>query len=165
MDAPRVFTASRLTSGNLIFPTRIEVTPERLDDPDRLHGKHRPEPRRRSYEGRRDRAARPDPLLPGRPRQLNDPPVRPVRLSPRERPRPAPAAACARPQIRGGAMLKEFKEFAMKGNVLDMAIGVIMGGAFGKIVSSLVGDVLMPPIGKAMGNLDFSSLFFSLDGK
>ncbi|HUC44107.1 MAG TPA: large conductance mechanosensitive channel protein MscL, partial [Candidatus Sulfotelmatobacter sp.] len=62
-------------------------------------------------------------------------------------------------------MLKEFKEFAMKGNVLDMAIGVIMGGAFGKIVSSLVGDVLMPPIGKAMGNLDFSSLFFSLDGK
>ena len=62
-------------------------------------------------------------------------------------------------------MLKEFKEFAMKGNVLDMAIGVIIGGAFGKIVSSLVGDVLMPPIGKLMGNLDFSSLFLALDGK
>ena len=52
-------------------------------------------------------------------------------------------------------MLKEFKEFAMKGNVLDMAIGVIIGGAFGKIVSSLVGDVLMPPIGLLMGKVDF----------
>ena len=62
-------------------------------------------------------------------------------------------------------MLKEFKEFAMKGNVLDMAIGVIIGGAFGKIVSSLVGDILMPPIGKLLGNLDFSSLFLALDGK
>ena len=62
-------------------------------------------------------------------------------------------------------MLKEFKEFAMKGNVLDMAIGVIIGGAFGKIVTSLVGDILMPPIGKLMGNLDFSSLFIALDGK
>ena len=62
-------------------------------------------------------------------------------------------------------MLKEFKEFAMKGNVLDMAIGVIIGAAFGKIVSSLVGDILMPPIGKLMGNLDFSSLFVALDGK
>ncbi|HZN54633.1 MAG TPA: large conductance mechanosensitive channel protein MscL [Candidatus Polarisedimenticolaceae bacterium] len=62
-------------------------------------------------------------------------------------------------------MLKEFKEFAMKGNVLDMAIGVIIGAGFGKIVSSLVGDILMPPIGKLMGNLDFSSLFVALDGK
>jgi len=54
-------------------------------------------------------------------------------------------------------MLKEFKDFAMKGNVLDMAIGVIIGGAFGKIVSSLVSDVLMPPIGLLMGKVDFSA--------
>ncbi len=59
-------------------------------------------------------------------------------------------------------MLKEFKQFAMKGNVLDMAIGVIIGGAFGKIVSSLVSDVLMPPIGLLMGKVDFSSLFIDL---
>ena len=59
-------------------------------------------------------------------------------------------------------MLKEFKEFAMKGNVLDMAIGVIIGGAFGKIVSSLVSDVLMPPLGLLMGKVDFSSLFVDL---
>ena len=61
--------------------------------------------------------------------------------------------------------LKEFKEFAMKGNVLDMAIGIIIGAAFGKIVSSLVSDVLMPPIGRLMGNLDFSNLFIALNGK
>jgi len=61
-------------------------------------------------------------------------------------------------------MLKEFKEFAMKGNVLDMAIGVIIGGAFGKIVSSLVSDVLMPPIGLLVGKVDFSSLFLNLSG-
>ena len=61
-------------------------------------------------------------------------------------------------------MLKEFKDFAMKGNVLDMAIGVIMGGAFGKIVSSLVSDVLMPPIGLLLGGVDFSSLFLNLTG-
>jgi large conductance mechanosensitive channel len=61
-------------------------------------------------------------------------------------------------------MLKEFKEFAMKGNVLDMAIGVIIGGAFGKIVSSLVSDVLMPPIGLLTGGVDFSSLFLNLSG-
>ncbi|MEI8014724.1 MAG: large conductance mechanosensitive channel protein MscL [Nitrospiraceae bacterium] len=61
-------------------------------------------------------------------------------------------------------MLKEFKEFAMKGNVLDMAIGVIIGGAFGKIVSSLVSDVLMPPLGLLMGKVDFSSLFINLSG-
>jgi large conductance mechanosensitive channel len=59
-------------------------------------------------------------------------------------------------------MLKEFREFAMKGNVVDMAIGVIIGGAFGKIVSSLVSDVLMPPIGLMMGKVDFSSLFLNL---
>lgn len=61
-------------------------------------------------------------------------------------------------------MLKEFKEFAMKGNVVDMAIGVIIGGAFGKIVSSMVSDVLMPPLGLLMGKVDFSSLFINLSG-
>jgi large conductance mechanosensitive channel len=60
------------------------------------------------------------------------------------------------------SMMTEFKEFAMKGNVLDMAVGVIIGGAFGKIVSSLVSDVLMPPIGLLMGQVDFSSLFIPL---
>jgi large conductance mechanosensitive channel len=61
-------------------------------------------------------------------------------------------------------MLKEFKEFAMKGNMVDMAIGIIIGAAFGKIVSSLVSDVLMPPIGKMTGGVDFSNLFYSLTG-
>ena len=61
-------------------------------------------------------------------------------------------------------MWKEFKEFAIKGNVIDMAIGVIIGAAFGKIVSSLLSDVLMPPIGLLMGRVDFSSLFISLNG-
>lgn len=61
-------------------------------------------------------------------------------------------------------MLKEFRDFAMKGNVLDMAIGVIIGGAFGKIVSSLVSDVLMPPLGLLIGHVDFSSLFVNLSG-
>jgi large conductance mechanosensitive channel len=59
-------------------------------------------------------------------------------------------------------MLKEFKEFAMKGNVLDMAIGVIMGGAFGKIVDSLVSEVIMPPIGLLLGGLNFKDLFYNL---
>ncbi len=59
-------------------------------------------------------------------------------------------------------MIKEFKEFAMRGNVLDLAIGVIIGGAFGKIVSSFVSDILMPPIGLLMGSVDFSSLFINL---
>ncbi|MFH1477971.1 MAG: large-conductance mechanosensitive channel protein MscL [Verrucomicrobiota bacterium] len=58
--------------------------------------------------------------------------------------------------------VKEFKQFAMKGNVMDMAIGIIIGAAFGKIVSSLVADILMPPIGKMMGNVDFSNLFIVL---
>ncbi len=62
-------------------------------------------------------------------------------------------------------MWKEFREFAVKGNVIDMAIGVIIGGAFGKIVSSLLADVLMPPIGLLMGKVDFSSLFISLNGQ
>jgi large conductance mechanosensitive channel len=59
-------------------------------------------------------------------------------------------------------MLKEFKEFAMRGNVVDMAVGIIIGAAFGKIVSSLVKDIVMPPIGKLMGNVDFSDLFINL---
>jgi len=59
-------------------------------------------------------------------------------------------------------MLKEFKEFAMKGNVVDMAVGIIIGVAFGKIVSSLVADVLMPPIGYLLGNVDFSGMAYTL---
>lgn len=55
-------------------------------------------------------------------------------------------------------MMSEFKSFAMRGNVMDMAVGIIIGGAFGKIVSSFVGDVLMPPIGMAMGGVDFADL-------
>ena len=62
-------------------------------------------------------------------------------------------------------MLKEFKEFAMKGNVLDMAVGIIIGAAFGKIVSSFVADVIMPPIGLLLGKTDFSELFINLSGK
>ena len=62
-------------------------------------------------------------------------------------------------------MLKEFKEFALRGNVLDMAIGIIIGAAFGKIITSLVNDVLMPPIGLAIGKIDFSSLFINLSGQ
>lgn len=59
-------------------------------------------------------------------------------------------------------MLKEFKEFALRGNVLDMAVGIIIGAAFGRIVSSFVKDVVMPPIGKLLGNVDFSNLFVNL---
>jgi large conductance mechanosensitive channel len=59
-------------------------------------------------------------------------------------------------------MMQEFKEFAVKGNVIDLAVGVIIGGAFGKIVSSLVEDVIMPIVGAVIGNLDFSSLFIVL---
>ena len=59
-------------------------------------------------------------------------------------------------------MLKEFKEFAMRGNVLDLAVGIIIGGAFGTIVKSLVDDVIMPPIGLALGNVDFADLFLLL---
>lgn len=61
--------------------------------------------------------------------------------------------------------LEEFKNFAMRGNVVDMAVGVIIGGAFGKIVTSLVNDILMPPIGRALGNVDFAGLFVSLTGQ
>lgn len=63
-------------------------------------------------------------------------------------------------------MLKEFKEFAMKGNVIDMAVGIIIGAAFGTIIKSLVDDVLMPPIGLLLGNVDFSNLFLVIkEGK
>jgi large conductance mechanosensitive channel len=63
-------------------------------------------------------------------------------------------------------MLKEFKEFAMRGNVLDMAVGIIIGAAFGTIVNSLVQDVIMPPIGLLLGNVDFSNIFIVLkEGK
>ena len=61
-------------------------------------------------------------------------------------------------------MLKEFKEFAIKGNVIDMAVGVVIGGAFGKIVGSLVSDVIMPPIGLLLGKVDFTNLFLNLSG-
>lgn len=61
-------------------------------------------------------------------------------------------------------MLKEFKAFIMRGNVVDLAVGIIIGGAFGKIVTSLVNDVLMPPLGMAMGKMDFSGLFINLSG-
>ncbi len=59
-------------------------------------------------------------------------------------------------------MFKEFKEFALRGNVVDMAVGIVIGAAFGSIVTSLVSDVLMPPIGLLLGNFDFSSLFVVL---
>jgi len=59
-------------------------------------------------------------------------------------------------------MLQEFKEFALKGNVVDMAVGIIIGGAFGKIVTSFVNDIVMPPIGKMMGGVDFSQLYYNL---
>jgi large conductance mechanosensitive channel len=61
-------------------------------------------------------------------------------------------------------MFKEFKEFAMRGNVLDMAVGIIIGAAFGKVVTSFVNDVLMPPMGLLLGKVDFSNLFINLSG-
>lgn len=63
------------------------------------------------------------------------------------------------------SMMSDFKAFAMKGNVVDLAVGFILGGAFGKIVTSLVGDVIMPPIGFILGKVDFSSMYISLSGK
>ncbi|MBN1233361.1 MAG: large conductance mechanosensitive channel protein MscL [Candidatus Coatesbacteria bacterium] len=62
-------------------------------------------------------------------------------------------------------MFKEFKEFAVKGNVIDMAVGVIIGSAFGKIITSFVNDVIMPPFGLILGKMDFSNLFINLSGK
>ena len=61
------------------------------------------------------------------------------------------------------SMLQEFKAFALRGNVMDMAVGVIIGGAFGKIVASVVNDIIMPPIGKMMGGVNFADLFINLD--
>jgi len=61
-------------------------------------------------------------------------------------------------------MFKEFREFALKGNVMDLAVGVIIGGAFGGIVNSLVNDIIMPPVGKLLGNLDFKDYFIQLGG-
>ena len=61
-------------------------------------------------------------------------------------------------------MLKEFRDFAMRGNVIDMAVGIIIGAAFGKIVTSLVNDILMPPIGVVLGKVDFGSLYINLSG-
>jgi large conductance mechanosensitive channel len=69
------------------------------------------------------------------------------------------------PNLEGGeamSMMKEFKEFAMRGNVVDMAVGIIIGGAFGKIVSSFVADVIMPPIGLLLGNVNFTDLAITL---
>ncbi len=62
-------------------------------------------------------------------------------------------------------MLKEFKQFALKGNVVDLAVGIIIGAAFGKIVTSFVADILMPPIGLLLGNADFGNLFIDLSGR
>jgi large conductance mechanosensitive channel len=67
--------------------------------------------------------------------------------------------------VRRWTMLKEFREFAMRGSMLDLAIGIIMGVAFGGVVNSLVNDVIMPPIGALLGKVDFSSLFFNLSGQ
>jgi len=77
---------------------------------------------------------------------------------------PNPWAEHNNPQQQGAhmGMVKEFKEFAVKGNVIDLAVGVIIGGAFGKIVGSLVEDVIMPIVGSIFGNLDFSNLFIAL---
>jgi large conductance mechanosensitive channel len=66
---------------------------------------------------------------------------------------------------RRQSMLKEFREFAVKGNVLDMAVGIIIGASFGKIVNSLVEDIIMPPIGLVLGKVDFANLFVSLNGQ
>jgi large conductance mechanosensitive channel len=66
---------------------------------------------------------------------------------------------------REGIMLKEFRDFAMRGNVIDLAVGVIIGAAFGAIVSSLVADIIMPPIGVLLGGVDFSDFFINLSGQ
>jgi large conductance mechanosensitive channel len=78
---------------------------------------------------------------------------------------PAPILSLQSDKKGGAAMLKEFKDFAMKGNVVDLAIGVIIGGAFGKIVESMVADIIMPIIGAIFGNIDFSNLYASLGAK
>jgi large conductance mechanosensitive channel len=65
----------------------------------------------------------------------------------------------------GAPVLKDFKEFAMRGNVLDMAVGIVIGAAFGRIITSFVEDILMPPLGLLLGKVDFSNLYWSLTGK
>jgi large conductance mechanosensitive channel len=77
---------------------------------------------------------------------------------------PGGALSCRIIGLEEGNVLKEFREFAVKGNVMDMAIGIIIGAAFGRIVASLVNDVLMPPIGLLLGKVDFANLFISLSG-
>lgn len=62
-------------------------------------------------------------------------------------------------------ILKEFRDFAVRGNVVDLAVGIIIGAAFGKIISSMVNDIIMPPLGLIIGGVDFTNLFISLDGK
>jgi len=73
-----------------------------------------------------------------------------------------PASGRGQLQIKENPVLKEFKEFAVRGNVVDMAVGIIIGAAFGKIVDSLVKDVIMPPIGLVLGKVDFTNLFLVL---
>jgi large conductance mechanosensitive channel len=70
-----------------------------------------------------------------------------------------------KPKEKEKTMLKEFREFAMKGNVIDLAVGVVIGGAFGKIVGSLVDDLIMPPLGLLLGKVDFANLFINLSGQ
>jgi large conductance mechanosensitive channel len=77
---------------------------------------------------------------------------------------PARRAQCYDGALQEGCMFKEFKNFIMRGNVLDLAVAVIIGAAFGKIVTSLVGDILMPPLGLVLKNVDFSNLFVDLSG-
>jgi large conductance mechanosensitive channel len=69
------------------------------------------------------------------------------------------------PDTGGEGMLREFREFAMRGNVIDLAVGIIIGGAFGKIVTSLVNDIIMPPIGLLLGRVNFTDLFINLSGE
>jgi large conductance mechanosensitive channel len=71
---------------------------------------------------------------------------------------------CLLTSVKGDFMLKEFRDFAVKGNFLDLAVGIILGIAFGGVVNSLVNDIIMPPIGLALGKVDFSNLFISLTG-
>src|SRR5262249_47502257 len=82
---------------------------------------------------------------------------------------PAPRAAARAPPTdhhrTGGAMLKEFRTFIMRGNMLNLAVGVVIGAAFGKIVTSFVTDMLMPPIGLVLGRVDFTNLFVTLSGQ
>jgi large conductance mechanosensitive channel len=77
----------------------------------------------------------------------------------------APDGNTQQPEDKTMSMVKEFKEFAMRGNVVDLAVGVIIGGAFGKIVGSVIEDLVMPLVGKVVGNVDFSNLYIPLSAK